>query len=116
MKKTWFNDLLGKMFTLLIPLILINSLNVLTYIINSIWVGRLIGETGVATIINCYSITIMLTAIIVGIASAVSVLIAQSYGVGNEKGINEVINFGYLISVIVGIVTFAIVIFFRRFL
>lgn len=112
MKKTWFNDLLGKMFTLLIPLILINSLNVLTYIINSIWVGRLIGETGVATIINCYSITIMLTAIIVGIASAVSVLIAQSYGVGNEKGINEVINFGYLISVIVGIVTFAIVIFF----
>lgn len=115
MKKTWFNDLLRKMFTLLIPLILINSLNVLTYIINSIWVGKLIGETGVATITNCYSVTIMLTAIIMGIASAVSVLIAQSYGAGNEKGINEIISFGYLISVVVGIATFAIVMIFSPF-
>ncbi len=97
------------MISLLFPLILTNTLNVLTYIINSIWVGKLIGEDGIAVITNCYPMTVILSAVISAFVSAVSVLVSQNYGSKDTKGIKQIMGFGYLFSFILGILIMWIV-------
>lgn len=107
-------DLTKKMINLLIPLILTNSLNILIYIINSVWIGRLIGENGVAAISNCYPMTVILSAVIIAFANAVAVIISQYYGADDKEKIKGTIGFGYVFSAIVGVVIAALVIIFSN--
>lgn len=112
METTNDNILFKKMFGLLMPLILTNTLNVLTYIINSIWIGRLIGENGVAVITNCYPMAVVLSAVIIAFASAISVMVSQYYGSIDQEKIKGTIGFGYAFSTIVGLIIAALVIIF----
>ena len=50
-------NLLKNMTILLIPLILTNLLNSIYNIVDSIWIGNLIGENGVSAVTNSYPIT-----------------------------------------------------------
>ncbi|HIR87582.1 MAG TPA: MATE family efflux transporter [Candidatus Fimimorpha faecalis] len=108
------NSLINKMISLLFPLILTNTLNVLTYIINSIWIGKLIGENGIAVITNCYPMTVILSAVISAFVSAISVIVSQYYGSKDSESIKHIMGFGYLFSFILGILIMWIVIAFSE--
>lgn len=106
------NNLLKNMVKLLIPLIITNSLSVLTYLINSVWIGRLIGENGVASIANCYPMTVVVSSVIIAFASAISVLVSQYYGAKQKEKIKGLIGCSYIFSSILGIIIAIIIIIF----
>lgn len=114
MGKKEFNDrvLVKKMVNLLIPLIITNSLSVIIYLIDSVWVGKLIGENGVAILANCYPVTVVVTSIIVAFATAISVLVSQYYGGNETEKIKKIMGFGYIFSFIIGVAIVIIVTIF----
>ena len=98
-------NLLKNMTILLIPLILTNLLNSIYNIVDSIWIGNLIGENGVSAVTNSYPITLILTSITAGIATAVSVSVAQHYGAKDEEKTKSIVGASYLIGIIVAIIS-----------
>ena len=97
--------LLKNMTILLIPLILTNLLNSIYNIVDGIWIGNLIGESGVSAITNCYPLTLIVTSISTGLAIATSVLVSQYYGAKEEEKLKSVMGVSYITTFIVGIIT-----------
>ena len=97
--------LLKNMTILLIPLVMTNLLNSIYNIVDGIWIGNLIGESGVSAITNCYPLTLIVTSISTGLAIATSVLVSQYYGAKEEEKLKSVMGVSYITTFIVGIVT-----------
>ena len=104
-------NLFKNMVKLVVPLILINLLNSIYNIVDGIWIGKLIGENGIAAITNCYPIIIVVTSISIGISIATSVLVSQYYGEKDKEKIKKVMGVAYILSVIIGIFSVLIIIF-----
>lgn len=102
-------NLLKNMFVLLIPLVLTNLLNSIYNIIDGIFIGNLIGETGVSAIANCSPIVFVITALIQGPAIATSVLVSQYFGAKEEEKLKKVCGASYIITAILGIVSAIII-------
>ncbi len=101
-------NLLKNMVILLIPLILTNLLNSIYNIVDSIWIGNLVGGTGVAAITNSYPITLILSSIMIGLATATAVSVSQYYGAKNEEKLKSTVGVSYLLSIILAIIAIAI--------
>lgn len=84
-------NLLKNMTMLIIPLVFTNLLNSIYNIVDAIWIGNLVGENGVSAITNCYPLTLIVTAISVGMAIATSVLVSQYYGAKEEEKLKSAI-------------------------
>lgn len=98
-------NLLKNMALLLIPLFLTNLLNSIYSLVDGIWVGNLIGETGVSVITNCYPLIRIITSISSGLAVGTSVLVSQYYGAKDSKKLKSIVGVSYLITLIVGFTT-----------
>lgn len=103
-------DLFGNMVILLIPLLFTNLLNSLTYIVDGIWVGNLIGENGISAIANNFPVTLFISAISNGFALATCVLVSHYYGANAKEKIKKVVGFAYISSIMLGILIAAIAI------
>ncbi|MDP4144979.1 MAG: MATE family efflux transporter [Bacillota bacterium] len=77
-------------------------------IINAIWVGQLLGSDAVGAIAIVFPITLILIALISGISTAASILIARNYGARRNDVIQKVVNNAWTLSVILIIITIII--------
>ena len=84
-------NLLKNMTMLIIPLVFTNLLNSIYNIVDAIWIGNLVGEKGVSAITNCYPLTLIVTAIQLGMAIATPVLVSKHYGAKEEEKLKSVI-------------------------
>jgi len=101
-------NLLKNMTFMLIPILLTNLLNSIYNIVDSIWIGNLIGEAGVSVITNSFPITLVMSSISIGLATAVSVNISQYYGAKNEEKIKQIIGVSYLFNTFIAIISIII--------
>lgn len=108
-------NLLKNMIILIIPLILTNLLNSIYNIVDGIWIGKLIGETGVSAITNCYPLTLIVISISAGLAIATSVLVSQYYGAKQEEKLKSVMGVSYITTIIVAIATVVLMILTSSF-
>lgn len=84
-------NLLKNMFSFLIPLFIANLLNSIYNIADGIWIGKLIGDTGLSATTNCWPIILIAYSFVDGIAVATSILISHNYTKKNNNEIKQII-------------------------
>ncbi|WP_242865078.1 MATE family efflux transporter, partial [Clostridium botulinum] len=63
-----------------LPLIVAMFLNMAYNLVDSLWIGNLLGETAYAALTNSTPIVLLLTSIAMGATNGVSILISQAIG------------------------------------
>lgn len=83
-------------------------------IINTIWIGNLLGKDAMAASSVSFPITFILIAIAAGSTSAVSILISRNYGAKNFTMINKITETSFSLFSIVAAVLVALALIFRN--
>ena len=71
-----------------LPMIAAMFLNMMYNLVDSLWIGNLLGETAYAALTNSTPIILILTSVAMGAANGVSILISQAVG-GKGQGKNR---------------------------
>ena len=87
-----------------IPMLIGNAMQVAYSIVNTIWVGHLVGENAVGSIGVSFPVIFILIGFSMGITMATSILVSQYYGAKNFKMVEKVVNNSFSISLILSIV------------
>ena len=103
-------NLLKNMIKFCIPLLITNLLNSLYNIVDGIWVGRLVGDEGMAAITNCWPITLLASSVLSAVTVTTSVVVAQRFASTNRENIKEVITPIYIVAMLLGIITSVVLI------
>ena len=119
MKKTTGNDfttgsIKKHILKFAIPMVIGLFLTMGYTIINTIWIGNLLGKDAMAASSVSFPITFILIAIAAGSTSAVSILISRNYGAKNFNMINKIIETSFSLFSIVAAVLVALVLVFRN--
>ena len=84
---------------MVMPLFLAMVLMLAYTLVDSIWVGNLLGESGYAALTTAGSVSILLYALTSGIGNGTSVVVSQLVGAGDRKKTDEVISTAIVLSV-----------------
>jgi len=87
-----------------IPMLLVTLIQVGHSIINTIWVGHLVGEDAVGAIGVSFPIFFILIGFAMGISMATTILVSQYFGAKDFGMVEKVVNNSFSISLIIGIV------------
>jgi putative MATE family efflux protein len=86
-----------------VPLFVAFLLNIAYNIIDTIWVGNLIGENAVAALTVSYPLVILLTSFAMGATNGTAILISKYFGAKDEKMTDKIISTSLVLSVAVSI-------------
>lgn len=84
---------------MVVPLFMAMILMLAYNLVDSIWVGNLLGEGGYAALTTAGSVSILLYALTTGIGNGISAIISQLVGAGDRKKTEEMIGTVLVISV-----------------
>ena len=87
-----------------IPMLIGNLIQIGYSIINTIWVGHLVGEDGVGAIGVSFPIFFTLIGLSMGVSMASTILIAQYYGAKKYEMVERVVGNSFSLALIVGTV------------
>lgn len=85
---------------LVIPMILANLLNIAYNIVDTIWIGQMVGKSGLGAIAVSFPIILILMAIASGITVAGNILIGQYFGANDNDSVLYISRVATTISVI----------------
>ena len=85
---------------LVIPMILANLLNIAYNIVDTIWIGQMVGSSGLGAIAVSFPIILILMAIASGITVAGNILVGQYFGANDNKSVLYISRVTTTISVI----------------
>lgn len=100
MKDLTIGNMKKHLWNLTLPFFASSVLMMLNYVVDSIWLGRLIGKDALAASSVCGVIIYVMVAVIIGVTTGCSILISQYFGAKKYDEISEV----FENSVIVGII------------
>ncbi|NMM64568.1 MATE family efflux transporter [Clostridium sp. P21] len=83
-------------------------------IINTIWIGNLLGKEAMAATSVSFPITFILIAIATGSTTAISILISRNYGAKNFNTINKIIETSFSLFSILAVVLISLVFIFKN--
>ncbi|MDR3602271.1 MAG: MATE family efflux transporter [Desulfosporosinus sp.] len=95
-----------------VPMLIGNLIYTGYSLINTIWVGNIVGENGVGAIAVSIPIVLIMFAIISGLTLAISILVSQHYGAENYEMVERVVNNSITITLMLGTVLTALGIIF----
>ncbi|EQF26975.1 matE family protein [Clostridioides difficile CD160] len=87
-----------------LPLIIAMFLNMAYNLVDSIWIGNLLGETAMAALTTSTPIILIITSIAIGATNGISILISQSIGAKEDRKIESLISTSLLTSVIFALI------------
>lgn len=100
-----------------IPLIIAMYLNMAYNLVDSLWIGNLLGEKAYAALTNSTPIILLLTSIGMGATNGVSILVSQALGRKDKNSINGIISTSLVTAIIFPIcVTISLEIFLKNIL
>lgn len=108
-------NLFNNMIRFFLPLLITNLLNSIYNIIDGIWIGRLVGDNGLASTTNCWPIMLVANSILVGVTVTTSVLVSHHFASKDREKIKDIVTPMYIISLIMGIFTSLILILTEDF-
>lgn len=83
-----------------IPMVAAMFLNLAYNMMDSIWVGNLLGESAMAALTSSTPIILLLTAISMGATNGLSIILSQKIGSGDQKQAESLITTSFLAAVI----------------
>lgn len=89
------------LITLLVPILLSNTLNVVYNIVDSIWIGNIIGPLGLSAVAVSFPITLMMGSFAFGVNMANGVIVSQYYGAKDYNTVSHVIKVSTSLGVII---------------
>ncbi len=107
---TFGNDLTSgsipkNLFRFAVPVFLANVLSSGYAIINTIWVGHLLGGVAVAAVAVTFPVVLLMVAIANGATTAASVMISHNFGAKNNDAIQKIVDTSWSVGIIVVIAT-----------
>lgn len=108
-KIDFVNGNTGKaLLKMVMPLLMAMILMLAYNLVDSIWVGNLLGESGYAALTTAGSISMLLYALTTGIGNGTSVVVSQLVGAGDKKKTDEVIGTSIVMSVVFAVSVIAV--------
>ncbi|HXF33004.1 MAG TPA: MATE family efflux transporter, partial [Candidatus Acidoferrales bacterium] len=92
------------MLVFLVPLMLGNVLQSISMTLNTIFVGRLIGVSGLAAVSAFFPVFFLLVSFVIGLSSGSTVLIGQAHGARDEHRVRKVAGNAFSLCILLGIV------------
>lgn len=83
-----------------LPMIAAMFLNIAYNLVDSLWIGNLLGETAYAALTNSTPIILILTSIAMGATNGISILLSQAIGSKDKTRIERLITSSFVIAVI----------------
>lgn len=74
-----------------LPMMAAMFLNLAYNIMDSIWVGNLLGETAMAALTSSTPVILLLTATGMGATNGLSIILSQKIGAGDKKQVNSLV-------------------------
>ena len=90
----------GCLMTMALPMIAAMFLNMMYNLVDSLWIGNLLGETAYAALTNSTPIILILSSVAMGATNGVSILLSQAVGAKNKKRIESLLTTSLCISVV----------------
>ena len=87
------------LMTMTVPMIAAMFLNMMYNLVDSLWIGNLLGETAYAALTNSTPIILLMTSVAMGAVNGVSILIAQAIGAKDEKKTESLVATSFCASV-----------------
>ena len=94
-----------------IPMLIGNMIQISYSIINTIWVGHLVGENAVGSIGVSFPVILILIGFSMGISMATTIIVAQYYGAKDYVMVEKAVNNSFSIALISGVVLACLCIF-----
>ncbi|MGO0861779.1 MATE family efflux transporter, partial [Clostridioides difficile] len=92
-----------------LPLIVAMFLNMAYNLVDSIWIGNLLGETAMAALTTSTPIILILTSIAMGATNGISILLSHAIGAKEHKKTESLISTSFLVSVIFSLIITGII-------
>ena len=89
------------LITLLVPILLSNTLNVVYNIVDSIWIGNIIGPLGLSAVAVSFPIMLIMGSFAFGVNMANGVIVSQYYGAKDYDTVSHVIKVSTTLGVII---------------
>ena len=86
-----------------LPMVAAMFLNMMYNLVDSLWIGNLLGETAYAALTNSTPIILILTSVAMGATNGVSILLSQAIGSKNEKRTESLIGTSFCVAVVFSI-------------
>lgn len=88
------------LMTMVLPMIAAMFLNMVYNLVDSLWIGNLLGETAYAALTSSTPVILILTSVAMGAANGVSILISQAIGAQDKKRTDSLIATSLVAAVI----------------
>ena len=88
------------LMTMALPMITAMFLNMMYNLVDSLWIGNLLGETAYAALTNSTPIILILTSVAMGATNGVSILLSQSIGAKDKKRTESLIATSFCVAVV----------------
>lgn len=88
------------LISMTLPMIIAMFLNMAYNLVDSLWIGNLLGETAYAALTNSTPIVLLLTSVAMGATNGISILLSQAIGAKNEQKKKKLISTSFCIAVI----------------
>ena len=98
-------NLFSNMIKFCLPLLITNILNSIYNIVDGIWVGQLLGYSGLSAITNCWPILLGAYAVLAGVTVTTTIMVSQCFTGDKKEKIKDIITPLYAISALTGIIT-----------
>ena len=83
-----------------LPMIAAMFLNMMYNLVDSLWIGNLLGETAYAALTNSTPIILILTSVAMGATNGVSILISQAIGAKDKEKTESLISTSFCVAVV----------------
>ena len=83
-----------------LPMIAAMFLNMMYNLVDSLWIGNLLGETAYAALANSTPIILILTSVAMGATNGVSILVSQAIGAKDKTIIESLIATSFCVAVV----------------
>lgn len=88
------------LITMVLPMIAAMFLNMMYNLVDSLWIGNLLGETAYAALTNSTPIILILTSVAMGATNGVSILLSQAIGARDKKRTESLIATSFCVAVV----------------
>ena len=88
------------LMTMALPMIAAMFLNMMYNLVDSLWIGNLLGETAYAALTNSTPIILILTSVAMGATNGVSILLSQAIGARDKNRTESLIATSFCVAVV----------------
>lgn len=92
-------DTRRSLMAMVLPMIAAMFLNMMYNLVDSLWIGNLLGETAYAALTNSTPIILILTSIAMGATNGVSIMLSQAIGAKNKEKTESLISTSFCVAI-----------------